>query len=499
MSRESGSAGVVVVGAGPSGLVASSALRAAGVDVRTLDAALAPATTSRALGLQPRGIEVLDRIGAVGNLRENAVPLSRSIFRINGRQLAELSWVNASRSGPANPLIISQADIEASLRNRLTDAGGTVQWNQRVVSVEDTGERASVRLADGTVIHADWVIGADGAHSVVRKAAGIDFPGVPRVEWLLIADVCADLDSPRDAVVFFAGPTGLLGAFPLPGDNVWRLMAPATGADRADLAPEEILGELEAGLAQHAGGVVRSVAWASSFRIHRRLADSYRRGRLLLAGDAAHIHSPVGAQGLNTGIGDAENLAWKLALVVSGRAHETLLDSYEAERRPIAAEVLSNTADVTDILAGGRPMTRLIRDHVMVPMLSRRWVQRHIADKASQLSVTYRRGRSVARVARAHSVCAHQDFVRVTGCRTPNLPVRTGMWCGCSPCLGPVGPCSAETRWVRSRRLDSVTLRSYPAMTMPFWCGQMAISLGAGATPASLQNGLTSRWVVRVP
>lgn len=423
--------GVVVVGAGPSGLVASSALRAAGVDVRTLDAALAPATTSRSLGLQPRGIEVLDRIGAVENLRESAVPLSRSIFRIKGRQLAELSWVNASRSGPANPLIISQADIEASLRNRLTDVGGTVEWNQRVVSVEDTGERASVRLADGTVIHADWVIGADGAHSVVRKAAGIDFPGVPRVEWLLIADVCADLDSPRDAVVFFAGPTGLLGAFPLPGDNVWRLMAPAIGADRADLAPEEILGELEAGLVQHAGGVVRSVAWASSFRIHRRLADSYRRGRLLLAGDAAHIHSPVGAQGLNTGIGDAENLAWKLALVVSGRAHEELLDSYEAERRPIAAEVLSNTADVTDILGGGRPMTRLLRDRVVVPMLSRRWVQQHIADKASQLSVTYRSGplgstprrrafgmrapglRPGDRVPDAEFTCASGDVVRL--------------------------------------------------------------------------------------
>ncbi|MDT5075936.1 MAG: hypothetical protein QOJ80_573 [Mycobacterium sp.] len=392
MLGESGSAGVVVVGAGPSGLVASSALCAAGVDVRTFDAAPAPAITSRALGLHPRGIEVLDRIGAIGSLRESAVPLSRSIFRINGRDLAELSWINASRSGPANPWIVSQADIEASLRNRLTAAGGTVEWNQRVVSVEDTGERASVRLADGTLIRADWVIGADGAHSVVRKAAGIDFPGVPRAERLLIADVCADLDSPRDAVVFFAGPTGLLGAFPLPGDNVWRLMAPAIGPDRADLAPEEILGELEAGLAAHAGGVVRSVAWASSFRIHRRLANAYRRGRLLLVGDAAHVHSPVGAQGLNTGIGDAENLAWKLALVVSGRAHETLLDSYEAERRPIAAEVLSNTADVTDILAGGKLMTRLIRDHVMLPMLRRRWVQRHIADTASQLSVTYRRG-----------------------------------------------------------------------------------------------------------
>lgn len=392
MLMESGSAGVVVVGAGPSGLVASSALRAAGVDVRTLDAAPGPTTTSRALGLQPRGIEVLDRIGVIGDLRESAVPLSRSIFRINGQHSAELSWVNANRSGPANPLIISQADIEASLRNRLSTIGGAVEWNQRVVSVEDTGERASVRLADGRVIRTDWVIGADGAHSVVRKAASIDFPGVPRVERLLIADVCADLDSPRDAVVFFAGPTGLLGAFPLPGDNVWRLMAPATGADRAHLAPEDILAELEAGLAQHAGGVVRSVVWASSFRIHRRLADSYRSGRLLLVGDAAHVHSPVGAQGLNTGIGDAENLAWKLTLVVSGRAHEDLLDSYDAERRPIAAEVLSNTADVTDILAGTGFKSRLIRDHAMMPILSVRSVQRRIADKASQLSVTYRRG-----------------------------------------------------------------------------------------------------------
>ncbi len=112
----------------------------------------------------------------------------------------------------------------------------------------------------------------------------------------------------------------------------------------------------------------------------------------MLVGDAAHIHSPVGGQGLNTGIGDAENLAWKLTLVMTGRAHEDLLDSYEAERRPIAAEVLSNTADVTGLLAGGRASTRLLRDRVVVPMLNQRWVQRHIADKASQMSVTYRSG-----------------------------------------------------------------------------------------------------------
>jgi 4,5-epoxidase len=383
---------VVVVGAGPSGLAASSALCAAGVDVRTLDAALAPATTSRALGLQPRGIEVLDRIGAIGKLREHAVPLSRTIFLANGRQLAELSWVDPTRQGPPNPIVISQADIEASLRDRLADAGGTVEWGRQVVSVEDTGENALVRLNDGSVIRTQWVIGADGAHSVVRKSAGIEFPGIPRFELMFIADVCADLDSPRDAVAFWVSPMGVMGAFPLPGENVWRLMAPAADPDRRDCAPQDIVSELETGLAHHGGGIIRSVGWASSFRIHRRLADSYRHGRLLLVGDAAHIHSPVGGQGLNTGIGDAENLAWKLALVLKGRAHDDLLDSYEAERRPIAAEVLSNTSDVTGLLVGGQARTRLLRDRVVVPMLNKRWVQRHIADKASQLSVTYRGG-----------------------------------------------------------------------------------------------------------
>jgi 2-polyprenyl-6-methoxyphenol hydroxylase-like FAD-dependent oxidoreductase len=391
MMAGSVSVGVVVVGAGPSGLVVSSALRAAGIDVRTVDAASGPAATSRAFLLQPRGLEVLDRIGAIGKLPNQPVPLSRSVFRIAGRQVAELSWVNPARQGPPNPMIISQADVEASLRECLADVGGAVEWGCQVVNVEDDGETAVMRLADGSVLRAKWVIGADGAHSVVRKSAGIGFPGVPMDELVFIADVHADLDTPRDAVAFWSSPVGVMGAFPLPGDNAWRLMAPAADPDRSDPAPRDILAELEARLAQH-GGIIRSVEWASSFRIHRRLAESYRRGRLLLVGDAAHIHSPVGGQGLNAGIGDAENLAWKLTLVMTGRAHEDLLDSYEAERRPIAEEVLSSTADVTGLLAGGRTSTRLLRDRVVVPMLNQRWVQRHIADKASQVSVTYRSG-----------------------------------------------------------------------------------------------------------
>jgi 2-polyprenyl-6-methoxyphenol hydroxylase-like FAD-dependent oxidoreductase len=452
--------GVVVVGAGPSGLVVSSALRAAGIDVRTFDAASAPAATSRALLLQPRGIEVLDRIGAIGKLLEHAVPLSRTIFRIDGRQVAELSWLNHTRHGPPNPIIISQADVEASLRECLADADGTVEWGCRVVSVEDTGENAVVRLDDGSVIRAEWVIGADGAHSVVRKSAGIGFPGVPMVELALIADVHADLDTARDAVAFWVGPVGVMGAFPLPGDNAWRLMAPAADAERGDRAPQEILAELEAGLAQHGGGIIRSVEWASSFRIHRRLADSYHRGRLLLVGDAAHIHSPVGGQGLNTGIGDAENLAWKLTLAMTGRAHDDLLDSYEAERRPIAAEVLSNTADVTGLLVGGTARTRLLRDRIVVPMLNQRWVQRHIADKASQLSVTYR-SRPLGMRRRLRSIAVPTPGVR-PGDRMPDAEYRCGdgevtkLYAALNPAWAFLGP--EELGAVAKTRLSDVAM-----------------------------------------
>ena len=253
-------------------------------------------------------------------------------------------------------------------------------------------DRVSVRLDDGSEFDARWVVGADGAHSVVRKAMDVGFPGVPLVERFLLADVHATLERPRDAASVWLRGTRLLAAFPLPGHDLWRVMAPAPSGSSDDPGEDEIVDYLGARLADEAGGSIRSVEWTSYFRIHRRLADSYRSGRVLLAGDAAHIHSPLGGQGMNTGIGDAENLAWKLALVISGRADESLLDTYEAERRPIAKDVLESTSGLTEIVMGGSRIARFVRDRVAVPLLNRGWVQRLIAKKASQLQVSYRDG-----------------------------------------------------------------------------------------------------------
>jgi 4,5-epoxidase len=382
---------VLVVGAGPTGLALACGLRAAGIEVRVFDEAAGPATTSRALGLQPRGVEVLDRLGALGDLPDRGLPISSVTINVDGHELASFPVLQPTRLGGPRGLLMSQADIEGALRDRLAALGGDVEWCRGVAGLEPGPDGVTVRLDDGFEADASWVVGADGAHSAVRKAMGVGFPGVPIVERFLLADVHADLDLQRGGATSWLRGGMALAAFPLPGD-VWRVMAPAPTEFGDEPAPEAIVDYLGARLAAEAGGTIRSVEWTSSFRIHRRLADTYRRGRVLLAGDAAHIHSPLGGQGMNTGIGDAENLAWKLALVVAGRADQRLVDTYEAERRPIAKGVLETTSNVTEVVVSQRRAARLLRDRIAVPLMNRAWLQNLITERASQLRVSYRRG-----------------------------------------------------------------------------------------------------------
>ncbi|MEU9378488.1 FAD-dependent monooxygenase [Streptomyces sp. NPDC048255] len=380
---------VVIVGAGPTGLAAACGLRAAGVFVRVLDKAPGPAVTSRALGLQPRGAEVLDRLGALGDLPERSVRIAHVVTYVDGRPLARLAVGQPTKLVARPGLLMSQAEVEARLRDRLAGLGVEVEWSRELLDVRQTTDRVALHFADGEQ-QADWLVGCDGAHSRVRKAAGIGFPGAPVVERFLLADVTARLPIPRDTVAVWLHGDTMLGAFPLPGEDVWRLMAPAPAGSAAD--PMPALAELllrEAGIP---AGAVREVLWTSTFRIHRRLASSYRQGRILLAGDAAHIHSPFGGQGMNTGLGDAENLAWKLALVAAGRCGDGLLDTYAAERRPIAREVLASTSAMTGMVLGQTAWERALRDHVFVPLLNRPLVQRRLWEKSSQLTLTYRQG-----------------------------------------------------------------------------------------------------------
>ncbi|MGH3979008.1 MAG: FAD-dependent monooxygenase [Pseudonocardiaceae bacterium] len=273
------------------------------------------------------------------------------------------------------------------------------EWNAALADATQDARSITASLSIGETVHASWMAGCDGAHSTARKLAGIGFPGVPVADQWLLADVHADWDVDRTGSMGWYHRDGLFFAMPMReaagSENLWRLMCDISLSEDERLDDQEILDRLRRLLPERTGltGVrLLDTTWTSVFRIHRRLADRYRSGRILLAGDAAHIHSPFGGQGMNTGIGDAENLAWKLALVVRGRTHDQLLDTYQAERRPLAEDVLRNTTANTRLLVSEGRLTRFLRDRVMTPLANLPAVQRWATRNASQLWVSYRRG-----------------------------------------------------------------------------------------------------------
>jgi 4,5-epoxidase len=381
--------GVLIAGAGPTGLTLASALLQRGVPVHVVDSADRPATTSRALGLQPRGVEVLNRAGALGDLCERGINAMSATLYTGDRPILRLELGRLTGKG-RSVVLISQSEIEAQLRQRFSELGGHVQWGTPVVDAKVDADAVAVTVGvEQKTVHADWLVGCDGAHSVVRKIAGIDFPGAPIIERFLLADLHADLPIGRDGTSVWLHRDGMLAAFPLPGEDIWRLMADVP-AEEGDVLAQ--LTSLLSTRTSMTAARIGTAEWTSTFQIQRRIASHYRRGRILLAGDAAHIHSPFGGQGLNTGIGDAENLAWKLVLVTKDIAGEQLLDTYQAERRPVAKDVVAGTTVATKILLGTNTTTRWLRDRLILPMLNRPIVQDRLLAVASQLSVSYRRG-----------------------------------------------------------------------------------------------------------
>ena len=388
---------VVVVGAGPAGLALACALRLQGVTVRVVDGAAGPASTSRANILHARGVEVLDRLGGLGDLPERSLSALTVTQYLDGRAAITVRFGDLGLGTVRPALYVSQADVEAALRRRLTELGGDVDWDTPLTGLSQDEHGVTAVLGDGGAVRCRWLAGCDGAHSTVRKLTGIGFPGVRLTERFLLADVHADwpVDRagghgwPHRDGPFFAVPMREVGR----ADDLWRLMVydPTDGGDGG----REVLERVRELVPERTGRTdvqIRDAVWTSVFRVHRRLADTYRHGRVFLVGDAAHIHSPLGGQGMVTGMGDAENLAWKLALVVRGRATDALLDTYEAERRPLATDVLARTTTATRLQVGDSPLMRLLRRRVLVPLAAMPSVQRRASQLASQLWVTYRRG-----------------------------------------------------------------------------------------------------------
>jgi 2-polyprenyl-6-methoxyphenol hydroxylase-like FAD-dependent oxidoreductase len=382
---------VLVVGAGPTGLTLAAQLLARGIYARVIDKGEGPASQSRALGIQAGTLELLDTMGLADEFIDQGHRVRRLRWYAGQRNLLDLDLArNGSRYGFT--LHIPQSQTETLLRARVQELGGTIE--QRVELVRLAKRRgavdATLRDAAGREIEvsAGYVVGCDGAHSRVRCEIGFPFEGQPYPQDWLLADVALDGAGTDDAVHAFFRPNGLpLVCIPMGGQR-WRLVM-ANAGDRGGQPPT--FAEIQELVAERAPRPIQisDPEWLAAFRCHLRSADSYRRGRVLLAGDAAHIHSPAGGQGMNTGMMDAHNLAWKLALVADGRAPDALLDTYGQERVPVAAGVLALTDKIVGLLTMRSRAKRAVRDTVL-PVASRMpMIQRRGARKLSQLSVAY--------------------------------------------------------------------------------------------------------------
>ncbi|MBY0289120.1 MAG: FAD-dependent oxidoreductase [Mycobacteriaceae bacterium] len=333
---------VLVIGAGPTGLALAASLVARGVTTTVVDQQAAGANTSRAAVVNARTLEVLEDLDLARRLVKEGVEAPRFTIRDRGRTLIPIDFSALPTEYPYS-LMVPQSTTERLLLQRLEELGGSVQRPRSVTAIAQDPDGVTATFEDGDVVRARYVVGADGIRSIVRQQAGIDFEGSVYDESFVLADVRLTGDAPHDQVILYWATAGLTVVAPLP-DGTYRIVAPVADAPEAPSADfvQQIL-DTRVGANRLE---VTAVIWGSRFRVHHRVADTFRAGRLLLAGDAAHVHSPAGGQGMNLGIQDAVALAHALAAVLDG-APDSLLDEYSESRRPIAKDVVAMTDRLT--------------------------------------------------------------------------------------------------------------------------------------------------------
>ena len=390
---------VLIVGAGPTGLVLALWLTRLGVRVRIVDKTAEAGTTSRALGVQARTLEFYSQIGLADAVVEDGHQILAANLWVAGEKVARAIFgeMGAGLSPFSFVVIYPQDEHERLLIERLAEGGVEVERTTELLDFEDApgGVRAHLKRADGTVELCDavYLAGCDGAHSSVREALKIGFPGGTYAHLFYVADVEAAGAAMNGELHVALDTTDFLAVFPLKGDGRARLI----GTVREDPQVQHdnlSWTDVSQRVIEWMRIDVRRVNWFSTYRVHHRVADHFRGGRAFLLGDAAHIHSPVGAQGMNTGIGDAVNLAWKLAAVLGDRADASLLDTYEPERIAFARRLVATTDEAFTGVTSDGLLARLVRLRIvpiLFPLITRfSSLRRFMFRTISQTAVNYR-------------------------------------------------------------------------------------------------------------
>jgi 2-polyprenyl-6-methoxyphenol hydroxylase-like FAD-dependent oxidoreductase len=386
---------VLIVGAGPVGLTMAVELARFGVPTRLIERAAHATETSKALVIWSRTLELMERGGYARAFVESGGQAHGAAFHHGGKVLGRASFDQVS--SPYNfALMIPQRDTERLLGAQAEKLGVCIERQVELTGFTQQGDvlETHLRHADGReeLFKTPWLIGCDGAHSAIRHTLGVEFEGDTRAEDFFLADVRlegADIPSSDEVSIYFHRD-GPFVVFPMPGGRA-RVIATAGRSDPSHPRPDPSLAEVQNLANERAGGDFKLLdpVWLAVFRINERKCTDYRYGRVFLAGDAAHVHSPAGGQGMNTGMQDAFNLAWKLAMVQDGDARDSLLDSYSPERSAVGDRVLRNATRLTDVGTLANPASQAARNLALRFLLGMHAVQNRLVTAMSEVDIEY--------------------------------------------------------------------------------------------------------------
>lgn len=394
---------VLVVGAGPVGMALATELAIQGVAFRIVEKERVRSDKSRAIGVHSRTLEVLSRYGHIDELLEKSQKVAGNTLYINRKRFDGFNVFGRTQpqtdSQFSGMFTISQSDTEAFFESRLAEQGVTVEQSVTVKSAVQDDTAATVVLVKGDgseeTIRVKYVVGCDGAHSIIRHSMNVEFQGDEYAQEFILADTMIDWDGGNGKAHLALG-AGLIMLLPLgPGRARIVLSRPSHLSSQTDPELADFQTALETGLPEEEKPRLHDPIWLARFHLHHRCASKYRDGRFFVAGDAAHIHSPVGGQGMNTGIQDSVNLGWKLARVLEGEQPDAFLDSYHEERWPIGQHLLNQTDQLFTFLTSNTPVFNMIRQfllpHALPSIASTSNIPQNMMRYFSGLDVKYRK------------------------------------------------------------------------------------------------------------
>ena len=456
---------VLITGAGPVGLTMAIELARYGVPLRIVDKAVQRTDKSKALVLWSRSLELLERAGCSAALVSAGHKVLAANIVAGDQRVGRIDITRVDSPYPY-ALMLPQSDTERLLEAHLNRLGVVVERQAELIGFTDRGAdvTATLRHGDGREEHltTGWLIGCDGAHSAVRHGLGLPFVGdTLKSDWVLADVHIAGLDTPDSELAIYWHEEGVLALFPIaPGR--YRVIA-NVGDSHGSHPVDPTLAQIQDIVQRRGPGhlVVKDPFWLSGFRINERKVKDYRRGRVFVAGDAAHVHSPAGGQGMNTGMQDAFNLAWKLALVCRGTcAGNMLLDSYGDERGPIAEQVLADSGRLTALVEIRNHTVQKLRNLLGGFLLGLAPVGRHMASTITEVSVGY-----------THSLLAGPDAPGhngpVAGQRVPPVALATPIGAGAAPRFALFAPLDDATRQLLLNYAELLE----PSLRPPFGAG----------------------------